>query len=236
MASSRIRRYQDSKLQKQAFLAIAGSIAILVFLGLFGIKLLEGFSILLDKLHPSTTTNTSSQAIVLPPVLDPLPEATNSADLTISGKGQADLTAIVYADDTEYKKIKVEKDGSFTLPYTAQTDDKHTFSAKLTDDKGNLSDLSNIIFITVKRTKPTLEVTAPNDGTTVYGDPGSVVISGKTDPDNTVTVNDRFVLVKDDGSFSYTAALTQGDNSFHIVAKDIAGNIISLDRKVKYQK
>lgn len=236
MVLSRIRRIEERQLRKRTFWAIAGSVGILLFLGLFGVKLLESFSLLLDKLHPSLPNTQPQSVLILPPTLDPLAQATNSASLIITGKGQPDLVVILYADDAEAKKGKVDKDGTFSLPYEAQTDDKHTFSAKLSDDKGNLSELSNVVSTTIKRTKPALEVTAPTNGTTLYGDTNTVAISGKTDPDSSVTINGRFVLVKDDGAFSYTATLTEGDNNFHIVARDIAGNETSLDRKVIYHK
>ncbi len=217
-------------------LAIAGSVAILLFLGLFGIKILEGFSFLADSLHPSLPQTKDSQAIIQPPVMDPLPEATNSATIKIAGTGLADLTLIFYVDDSEARKVKVDKDGSFSFDYETIGDGKHTFSAKLSDDKGNVSDVSNVVETTVKLGKPNLDVTSPADNATVFGDTNTVLVSGTTDEGNSVTINGRFVPVKSDGSFSYSITLHDGDNTLTIITRDQAGNETKLDRHATYHK
>jgi len=46
---------------------------------------------------------------------------------------------------------------------------------------------------------------------------------------------DRFVSVKDDGSFTYNLRLNDGENTLTIIARDAAGNETKLERKVTYQ-
>ncbi len=236
MPSSRLRRSEDKREKRRIVLAISGTVAILAFLGFFGVKLLEGFSLLLDKMRGASPQQQVQNQLILPPVLDPPVEATNSGTIVVTGRGQADLTFILYVNEKEFKKTTVPSDGSVSIKNVQLDDGKNSISAKLSDDKGNLSDLSNVVVITMKNKKPDLDVTSPNDNATIFGDKNSVTVSGKTNPENQVTVNDRFVVVRSDGSFEYNATLSQGGNTLKIIATDDAGNQATVERKVTYQR
>ena len=216
-------------------LSLFGSLAVLVFLGMFGLKILVGFSLAVDKLRGSVVP-AQNQAILRPPTRDPLPEATNSATVTVTGSGQAGLTLILYVNEAETKKVPVPDKGTFTLFDISVKDGTNTISAKLTDNKGNTSDLSNVISTVIKRTPPALDITAPGDGTRINGEKNTVLVNGKTDEDAGVTINDRVAVVRGDGSFSYEYSLPEGDTTLTIVATDAAGNKTTVQRRVTYQK
>jgi hypothetical protein len=236
MISSRLNRFENRKAQQRLLVAIGGSIGILVFIALFGLKILVGFSLLVDRMRGTSPTTAQSQSnLILPPVLEPLPEATYSATLAISGKGTAKMQAIIYVNDKQYKKLPVNDDGTFTLSDIAVDEGNVTISSKLTDDKGNTSDLSNIVTSTIDRKPPTLEVTKPDDGTKIQDGTHKAVVEGKTDEDGRVSVNDRIVVVRSDGSFTYSMPLSDGDNTLKIVASDPAGNQTTIERHVTYQ-
>ncbi len=235
MLYSRLRRHEDRIFKKRLVWALGGLVALVVFVFIFGLKLLVGFSLLVDKLHGASPVQKQDQILILPPVLDPLPEATNSASLTITGKGDAGFTIIIYVDESETQKLKVESDGTFTLTKKL-AEGSHTISAKAADDKENLSDLSNVLMVSIKRTKPTLTVTQPQDNARIVGDTNTITVSGKTDADTSITVNSRLALVQDDGSFTYSFSLAEGDNTIQVVATDPSGNQTNLERRVTYQR
>lgn len=235
MLYSRLRRHEDRMLKKRLIWAVGGSMALIIFIFIFGLKILEGFSLGVDILRGSAPAVQQSQSLILPPTLDPLPEATNSASLTLTGKGEAGSLVIVYIDDEEAQKLKIERDGTFTLTKRL-TEGEHAISAKATDDKGNLSDLSNVLHLSIKRSKPTLTVTQPQDNARIVGESNTLVVKGKTDPDNSVTVSDRQAVVQSDGSFSYTMTLPEGEQAIRIVATDPAGNQTEVERRVTYQR
>ena len=216
--------------------AIIGSLAILVFLGLFGVKILIGFSVLVDKLRGgSPATQQANTVILQPPVLDPLPIATNSATLILTGKSTPKLTLIIYLNDTEGKKLTVPDDGNFKISDLSFKEGDNSVSAKVTDNKGGVSELSNVVTSTYSKNKPKLDVTSPGDNADLHGDP-TTQITGTTDPDNTITINDRLAVVKSDGSFTYTIQLSNGDNTFKIIATDAAGNQTTVERHVTYER
>jgi hypothetical protein len=237
MAFSRLNRLQDRKEKRRLVLSIAGIIAIFVLILLFGVKALIGFSLLVEKLRGGSPTSTQqSQTLILPPTIDSPNTATNSATISITGKGQAGLTLILYVNNKEHSQLPVKSDNTFVVPNVTLINGTNTVSAKLTDAKGNLSDLSNIVSVTYGNTPPKLIISDPADNTTVSADPNTVTINGMTDDNVTVTVNDRMVVIKTDNSFSYSYPLNEGDNILNIVATDAAGNQTAIQRKVTYHK
>ncbi len=237
MVSSRLNRFEEKKATKRLILALVGTMAIITFLLVFGLKILVSFSLLVDKLRGGTPiSQTAGQSIILPPTLDPLPEATNSSQLKISGQGQAGFTVIVYINGKETKKVTIDKDGTFTTTTLAPQEGSTAISAKVIDDKGNTSDLSQVMTITILKKAPLIEVTNPEDNASFAGDDNKVTVSGKVEGDVQVTVNDRFVVVKSDGSFSYSYPLSEGDTILRVIAADTAGNQTKIERKVTYKK
>lgn len=236
MQYSRLRKFEEKRQEKKIITSIIGIIAIFIFLGIFGVRILIGFSLLVDKLR-GTPQQQVTQQLMLPPELDPLPIATNSASIAVSGKGQSGMTVIVYINDTDTEKTTVDKDGSFTIPTVKLIEGANTISAKQTDDNKNVSVLSEVFTVISKKSKPTLEITYPADNAQIRQEQNSITITGKTnDEANTVTINDRFVIVRSDGSFSYDLNVPDGDSVIKIVAIDTAGNQITMERKINYGK
>jgi hypothetical protein len=237
MPHSRLSRVENRKEKRRLSLAIAGIIVIFTLILLFGVKALIAFSLLVEKLRGnSPATTQQSQTLILPPTIDPPSVATNSAAISIVGKGQSGLTLILYVNNSEYKKIPVGEDGTFMVPNVSLTNGTNTISAKLTDSKGNISDLSNIVSVTYGNTPPKLVISDPADNAAVTGDVNTVTVNGMTDDNVTVTINDRMVVIKTDNSFSYSYPLNEGDNILNIVATDTAGNQTTIERKITYHK
>ncbi|MEK7587654.1 MAG: hypothetical protein AAB457_02455, partial [Patescibacteria group bacterium] len=236
MAFSRIRRYEEKRLRMRLVLAVLGSIAILVFILVFGFKILVGFSLLVDKIRGGSPTSQNAQTLLLPPSLDPLPGATNSATLIIAGSGTPGAILILYVNEGETQKLTIPTDGRFSIPSVKILEGTNTISAKITDEKQNTSELSNVLAITSKRTPPSLELTSPSSNTTINGDTNTVSVVGKTEQDTIISINDRFAVVSADGSFRYPYQLAEGDNILKIAATDAAGNQTVIERRVTYQK
>jgi bacillopeptidase F len=234
---SRLRNYQDRKERRQIYLALVGIVGVFVFVVLFGVKLLVGFSLMVDKLRGSTPKDQQqSQTIVLPPLLDPLPTAVNTAEIKISGKAKGTVTILLYVNEEQTEKMTTKEDGAFEFANVKIREGTNTISAKAKADKDSMSELSEVLTIQLKKTKPLLEISSPSDNAQISGEKQKTTVSGKTDADNTVMVNDRVVVVKSDGSFSYDLALNEGEQMITVLAKDQAGNETKVERKVTYKK
>ena len=237
MANTRYGRIEEKKQQKRLRLAIVGIIAILAFFGMFGFKLLVGFSLFIDTLRGSSpATQQTSQVIIFPPILNEVPLATKSSQLAISGTGQPNTTLVIYINEKQTKSVKLAKSATFSAILVTLTDGQNTISAKLTDDKGNTSDLSNILSIEMRAKLPLLEISSPGNNTDVSGESNLVTISGKTDPDVMVTINGRLAVLRSNNTFSYDYPLSDGDNELTIEARDIADNVTIQKLKLRYNR
>lgn len=238
MAGSRLYRYQEQKLTKRLIWALVGTIVLIVCVVVFGLRILIAFSLLVERLKggTNTPTPTTQTVIILPPTVDPLPDATNSANLIISGKAHSKQEVIIYVNQQETVTLTASQDGTFKSREIQGSQGTNTVSAKSTDGNGHFSDMSNVVQTNVTNKQPTLTLDSPQSDASLNGDSNTVTVSGKTDSDNQVTVNGRFVVVSSSGSFSYTYPLSDGDNTISIIATDQAGNQTKIDRKVHYSK
>jgi hypothetical protein len=238
MYTSRLGKYQEKKLINKLVLTIVGSIALVLFIVFFGLKILINFSLLVEKIKSGNSKDPTQNALVIiePPILDPLPIATNSGALVVSGHATPGLTLVLSLNSKEVKKISIDKNGVFNIKNITFQDGDNTISAILVDDKGNKSDISNIISTSINKKQPKLDLDQPEDNANIFGDDNSILIKGKTDEGNTVTVNDRIAVVDTTGAFTYKQSLNEGNNTITIIASDSAGNQTKLERHVTYQK
>lgn len=235
MVHSRLRRFEEKNASRRIAVALIGTVALLVFFGLFGLRMLIGFSLLIDRIRGGSASLQPQQSVILPPVLDPLPEATNSATITVHGKAMPKAGLILYLNNTEYKKLQVGDNGAFEEQHIPVEEGPVTISAKSVDEKNTISELSNVLTSTVDRTAPKLTVDKPEDRSTVNDGTHKVTVNGLTDEDMKVTINGRIVVVKSDGSFSYSMPLNDGENKLTILSHDPAGNETKVERTVIYQ-
>ncbi len=141
----------------------------------------------------------------------------------------------MYINEEEKDTLTVGDDGTFTIDSVKLKDGTNTISVKAKDDKGNTSDLSNVLRIEFKKSGPILQLDSPTDNANVIGEKNTVSVSGKTDEDATLTVNGRVVVIHGGGAFSYDSPLNEGSNSINVVATDLAGNQTTIARTVTYQ-
>lgn len=118
-------------------------------------------------------------------------------------------------------------------PSQALTDGAHSVYFNVTDHDGNAATQVTTA-ITIDTTPPVLTLSSPVDNL-VTNNP-SCVVSGVTN-DNlsspvTVKVNNQEVSVAENGSFSTTLTLTEGENTITVVSTDGAGKSSTVTRTV----
>ncbi len=143
MVSSRLSRFEEKSARHRIAIGLIGSIGILILIAAFGLKLLIGFSVLIDRIRGGSAPIQSTQAsVLLPPVLDPLPEATNSATITVRGTAQSKDQVVLYVNSIEYKRMTVPDTGTFIFSDIPVDEGNISITAKLLDAKQNASEVS----------------------------------------------------------------------------------------------
>jgi hypothetical protein len=168
-----------------------------------------------------------------PPIINIPYEATSSSKINITGFAASHSTVKIYLDDTLVGTTTAEDNGSFTLQDVSLSLGTNNIYGKTEDEKGKESLASKTIKVIFDNEKPPLEVNSPSDGQTIQAE-RKLNVSGKTEPNATVTINNEQAIVDSEGKFSRQFNLSDGSNTFTIVARDTAGNTKELARNVTF--
>lgn len=235
MQQSRLTRMEERKAKRLLFFGLVGITAISVGGILFGLKFLENFSLTAEKIRGKSPVVTQAPELLFPPELNPLTESTNSGVMAISGTANSALTVTLFINEQKTSSTVASQDGTFVFKKVTLSEGANAIQVQQSDSK-NKSSLSDAVTVTVKKTMPDLEISAPDEGYTLSGDNNRLAITGKTNEANTVSINDRWVIVQSDGSFSYLYPLPEGETILKITASDQYGNTTVIERKVSYRK
>ncbi|MBM3209547.1 hypothetical protein FJZ40_04640 [Candidatus Shapirobacteria bacterium] len=174
--------------------------------------------------NKKTVAPTTSQVFLPAPILLPLPEATNSGGITILGLGQKDISVEVFLNDQSLGRATADTEGKFEILASLDLGDNQAY-AKSFDLMGNSSPPSEKLKITYDKTPPLLEIKSPADqGKFRQEKNRSIAIEGVTEPDASLTFNERVLVVDRQGGFTATLRLVEGENKLKFVATDLAGN------------
>jgi len=235
---SRLTRNYVKKSKRNLVLSIAGILAVLFLLIKYGIPLLSDASYMLSRVTNGSsskqTSNTSTDNnFIAPPNLDPLPSTTKNPKISVSGNALSGEKVSLYLNGIQQEEKDVNSDGSFDFSLTLSQGD-NLIKAKATKGKSK-SDFSDSIDIVYQNKQPNLTIDNPHDGDNLNG--GNFVnVSGKADPDDTVTVNDFQAIIDDQGNWSYNLTLANGGNDIKAVATDQAGNQTQKTIHVNYSQ
>jgi hypothetical protein len=158
------------------------------------------------------------------PTLDALPQFTKEPALVVQGLipsfvRAADRKVAISVNGAAETVVPFDANGHFALPLTLNEGTNQIVVA-LVAGKDTIASTSTSVVL--DRTAPPLAVSKPKDKDTVDGP--NVTVEGKAEPGATVLVNDRTVIVGQDGSFSDTVTVQPGELPITVVARDRAGN------------
>lgn len=230
MARSHLQKHLRNQSIRNSLLGLGGIIILLILLFSFGPQLLISFSSLLLKNDTTSSQDKKALTYVAPPILNPLPTATNSATIIVSGETTTGELIKLYVNGKAVDKKSVKKNNTFTFSSVKLTKGTNEIKAKAVTEDDQESNYSPTVTIQYLDKAPTLEISAPLDGQTVKDNP---TLTGKTDTGVKVTVNDFWAITSDDGTFSYRLNLQQGDNRIKIIATDDAGNKAEKEITIK---
>jgi len=238
MPESRLARRSIKQSKKQLYISLAG-IALVLFLAInFGPGLIGSAGVVIDKL-----TGKSSQDNVIktggqiqPPSLDPLPQATPSATITVSGKTNYPTgTVELFVNNSLSDQTAIDNNQIFKFTGVSLSSGNNVIKARivLNDQK---SDFSGEADINYSKSAPKLDVSFPSDKQNFTKSDQQITVKGTTDTDNSVTVNGFIAIVDYQGNFTYDLSLNQGDNKVAVIATSPSGQTTEKDLTVSYSQ
>ena len=232
---SRLARKEEKRSFRQALFFGVLTISFLLFLIFLGIPVLIKMAIFLGEIRSSSQPVTTEDILPpAPPVLSPLPQATNSAQLTLKGYAEPGVAVELFLNGSSEGKLVAEKNGAFSSTKISLTSGRNEILAKAIDSAGNASQTSAKIVIYYDLSPPKLAISEPPDQADFYGDENQIKLSGLTEEEAAIMVNGRLVVVNQDGSFETNLILEDGENVVKIAATDQAGNQTEKQISVNY--
>lgn len=189
-----------------------------------GIPALIRLAIFVGDLR-SSYTPVESEDVLAPgsPQLKPLGEATNSAQVNLQGFAEPGAMVEIFLNDMIGEEIVVETDGTFSVNNFKIEAGENEIYAVATDQAGNQSQSSAKLFVSYDIEPPELTIEEPA-GESLTTSEEKIEIKGQVEPQATLTVNGRFVIINPEGKFNYSVNLEEGENKIEIIALDKAGN------------
>lgn len=150
-------------------------------------------------------------------------------------------TLVVKIDTKTVTATSTAVTGGYDIEYTptdALTDGPHTVTIAVSDHDGNAATAASAAFV-VDTTPPSLSITSPVDG--LKTNKSALIVSGTTNDatSNPVTITIKVngtdagaVTVEENGAFSKSVTLSDGENTIVITATDKAGKVSTVTRTV----
>jgi hypothetical protein len=231
---SRLAKKEEIRNLRKIFL-FGGLTAFLIFGIIFlGIPALTKIAFFFSEIKNSN--NQGEKTDILPPAppkINSLPEATNQNIISISGFSEEGATIEIYINDSLVKKVISSKEGKFLADNVPLEEGKNEIYAVAIDQAGNIGQSSPKTSIIYDKNPPPLEIEKPKDGETFIGEKQrKITISGKTEPEAILTINDHLEVLDQNGNFSLTYSLLNGENTLKFIVYDKAENKTEKEIKV----
>src|SRR3990167_2616665 len=222
LSSHRLRQ-EEKKFTRKLITSLTIVAVSGIFVIFFGLPLLAKVVYFTSGTQKQTQNTSDTSLALLPPTLDSISTATNSAKINVSGYSISDAAIIVVVNGEESTKIPTDKDGKFNSNEISLKEGENKINAFVVR-KDQESSPSATFIVIYKKSNPKIEISSPENGARIRQDNRDITISGTTDPGNRMTINDRLVIVQNDGSFNFKVTLSDGDNIIKLQAADDAGN------------
>jgi len=168
------------------------------------------------------------------PILSAPVSATHSAQIKISGFGEAGSEVVLVLSGEETDKQQIDEEGQFEF-MVELTEGENSITTYAIDEADNESIASKSYSVLLDSEAPTLEIESPEAGSTITLRKNQLTtIAGKTEPKAKVYVGGKLTFANADGEFSTTYNLSEGENKIEIRAQDSAGNLTKQELIVNF--
>ncbi len=231
VSSRKVRKERQKTVKQTVTLLLAAVIILLTFIFVIIPGFISGFNALLDDTNPFQDSDTIPPQV---PILSAPIEATFSAQIAVSGFGEAKSSIIFVLNGQKDVETTAGDDGFFEVTLDL-LDGENTITAYSVDEAKNESAVTKMFTTIYDANPPQLELLNFEDAQKIETKKNQdYIIEGKTDVDAKVYVNGRLTLPTSDGSFKYTIHLKEGENKVLFDAIDAAGNKTQIERTVTF--
>ena len=225
---------EEARNKKKTIIFILLTVILIVLVVTLGLPSAAKFASFLTELRSTTEPVESTDTTPPPPPqLEPLPSFTNQLRVEIKGSTEPGASVMLSLNN-QSEELLADNDGKFSFTFPLN-DGENTVSALSKDNSGNESSETQVQKIIYDDEPPLLEISKPQDKAEFFGSKQrQTVIEGKSENGAKVQINERLVVVEEDGSFTFATTLVEGENHFTIIAQDPAGNKTQLSLTLSF--
>lgn len=221
--TSRLVKKEGKQLSKQAFkLIFFGTALLLLFIFVIMPNIIRLFFTVVDG---GQLTDEADQIPPQTPILAAAPpEATASATLNFSGYAEPQSKVVFVLNSSINAEVEVAEDGQFSHEL-ALREGVNELTLYGVDAAGNESLKTRSYQIERDTEAPQLEISEPTDGQKIELKKNqTLTVKGQTEVGARVTLNERLLNTNENGEFSGSFYLAEGNNELTFVSVDRAGN------------
>jgi len=235
-AHSRLMRREEKQSLRKAVIFFLLTILILAGTVFLGIPALVKVAVFLAELKGSSLPVEQTDLIPpAPPRLDPIPEAVKTNLIGLSGSAEAGANVEIYLNDGLVLTIISDNDSHFITEKIRLEQGKNSVYIIAIDKAGNKSSPSEEASLLFDDQPPDLTIEQPADNSRFNGQgEKSIIIQGKTETDVSLSLNDRFIIVGNEGTYATTYSLNEGENKLTFIARDKAENETKKELTIFY--
>lgn len=235
---SRLVKQENKKMAQQTMAIIGGTILFIILFLWLGIPSLIKLAVALGNSKAVSKFNQQEDTLApLPPQINSLVEATSSSIINIQGYAEAGSLITLSINTVKQSESTTDNQGNFSFSDVVLQEGDNNISLTATDTAGNQSQPSVVQDVVFDDKPPELAINNPSDGAKINGLLQQLItISGSTEPNAQLMVNDRQIVVTGDGSFSAKYELQEGDNKLTFTATDRAGNQTVQEMTVNFSR
>ncbi len=181
----------------------------------------------LDKIGIKQTETIGKTRIenIQPPLLSNIPRYSKEKVITIEGYSVEQAKITLFRNGKNIKELDTNADGDFKFENVVlNTGDNEFYATSSTKEKTSIA--SSKLIITVDTQAPKLSIDSPKKDSevTVKKSDELFLVTGTTDPNVELNINDRLASVDEFGVFSVSINVKEGKNTLTAEASDQAGN------------
>jgi hypothetical protein len=195
----------------------------------YGVRLVEGRNDFVffarDRAGNENTTAWTLYLDLTPPPLSVFQprdgQVTNQSSVTVSGRTEPNATVGLNG-----KAVQANPDGTFSAAVDLSVG-PNFITVTASDAAGNEA---RVLRTVIMDNDVRLDIASPADR--LLTTQVTILVTGATDTDALVRLNDAVVTIDADGNFSFTFTLAEGQNTLVFSASDRAGNFRTVTRSV----
>ena len=227
---------QTKYLIKRIFVTNLLSLFLLIFTYFWIVGILSNANSLWDIFKGKDLYSKKDLIAPITPYLNPIPEATKEDSITISGKAEPSTKIFLKIDSKESQDTTSDNEGVFSFTNIPVSFISQQISVVAKDTAGNTSKESHVYSVTKDITAPEFEITAPKPDEKFKSTGRNYKVTGTTEANTTVILNDQIGFVSSNGEFFVNIRLSEGKNDLKIKVTDKAGNETEKEITMEYEK